>query len=199
VIFLKYLKRIGTLFLWMLPALFLGAFISVLVAQLYEHLSALFPESFPLYNVVLEKEEHEALTRLLDIIALGLTAIVGVFISLKLNNERFEYMISKTDGLYLTRDALPIYSKHFALCDLIASVLIGTAFSVSVSFIPKQFFSTGKTLATILTPLHLTVDAFGMIGASVYFSFMLIIAHFICLPSVLGFYRAKWLSGFAEG
>ena len=42
-------------------------------------------------------------------------------------------------------------------------------------------------------------EALGAVGSPIYASLFLIFSHAITLPLVLKYYRAKWLTGFAEG
>ena len=192
------LKKCFYLFLFMLPGLFIGSVICVLVTQLHNSLARLFPSVFHLYNIVLESELHALQEARLNFIALFFTALAVVFITQRYNNERFEYIITRTDGIFYLKDSLPVYLKRFALSDVIASLVVGSAFTVPIHFIPMQFFAAGSDISTMLYPFKLLTQTVGPVFAPVILTVLLLAAHAAVTPLSLLYYRAKWLSGFAE-
>ena len=195
---MKILKSCGMLFLWLIPGLFIGLVVSVIVSQGYEVLSGYFPTVFPLYDVISESELHARQTARVSLAALFITLAISVYLSLRYSNQRFEYMIKMTDGEYAIPSGMRLYSSEFLIADLIGSLLIGTVISVPVYFIPKQFFATGTIPAELLLPIYSAVAERGPVLGAAIISFMLIFAHALVLYPALAYYRAKWLTGFAE-
>jgi hypothetical protein len=193
------IRKLGNLFIFTLFGTFLGTVVSVIVTQLYNSAARLFPKTFPLYNVVLESEKHAAQEQRLSFIALLFTVILVVYVTQRFNNERFEYLITKTDGLYYMKDAIPIYAKRFYISDIISSVIVGAAFSVPIYFIPMQFFAGGTAISTLLLPFKTLTNFLGVTVGSITLVLFFTVAHVITTPIALLYYRAKWLSGFAEG
>ena len=193
------IRKLGNLFIFTLFGTFVGTVVSVIVTQLYNSAARLFPNTFPLYNVVLESEKHTAQEERLSFIALLLTVILVVYVTQRFNNERFEYLITKTDGLYYMKDAIPIYTKRFYLSDIISSLIVGAVFSMPIHFIPMQFFAAGTAISTLLLPFKTLTNFLGVTFGSITLILFFIVAHIVTTPMALLYYRAKWLSGFAEG
>lgn len=182
----------------MLAGLLIGAALRSVVNQFYDLLHGIFPETFPFYNTVLEKNLQERLETRLNLISLALTLVLTVIISQRLNNDRYEYIISKTDGIYKIDAVLPTYVSNFALSDLISSIIVGAAYTVPVAFIPKQFFGDGSLVGELLYIMRVPTEAYGTVLGSILVVLILSASHFATLSITLRYYRAKWLSGFAE-
>ena len=193
------MRKLFNLFVFTLAGTFIGAVTSVIVTQLYNSAARLFPNTFPLYNVVLEGEKHAAQEQKLSFLALFLTVIIVVYITQKFNNERFEYIITETDGIYYLKGAVPIYIKRFWLSDLISSVTVAAIFTVPIRFIPMQFFAAGTAISTLLLPYKTLTNQLGAPVGEISLILFFLIAHIVTTPSALLYYRAKWRSGFAEG
>ena len=195
----RCIKKCASLAFWMTLGLIASAFIGSLVGQIYNLLYKNFPDAFPLYNAVFDKEQYVALTHAMAIITVSLTLILTAYIAGRYNNDRFEYIITKTDGFYKIRDILKTYVCIFGIGDVISSVICGTLFTLPIYFIPTQFFSSGSPIAEFLEPMKTLTEALGAVGSPIYASLFLIFSHAITLPLVLKYYRAKWLTGFSEG
>ena len=196
---MKYAKKTGLLLLWMLIGLLLGLFISTLTMQIYELLFEYFPDAFPLYNPVFEKKKYETFTLVMAYVSVCLMFVFTVYICQRFNNDRFEYIISKTDGLYKISDVLKTYVSKFALSDVISSIITAAVFTVPIYFIPRGFFTASTFLVDLLTPFRTIVDGSGIWTCVICSAVAIIAAHAVTLPFILKFYRAKWLTGFAEG
>lgn len=196
---MKYVKKTGLLLFWMMLGLILGLLINTFAVQVYELLFEHFPEAFPLYNPVFEKAEYEAFILTVAYVSVSAMFLLTVYICQRFNNDRFEYVITKTDGLYKIPEILKTYVSKFALSDFISSVITALFFTVPIYFIPRQFFTASSFAVDLLTPLRTIVEGSGIWFAAVYAIFAIIAAHAVTLPLVLKFYRAKWLTGFAEG
>ena len=195
----RCIKKCASLAFWMTLGLIASAFIGSLVGQIYNLLYKNFPDAFPLYNAVFDKEQYVALTHAMAIITVSLTLILTAYIAGRYNNDRFEYIITKTDGFYKIRDILKTYVCIFGIGDVISSVICGTLFTLPIYFIPTQFFSSGSPISEFLEPMKTLTEALGAVGSPIYASLFLIFSHAITLPLVLKYYRAKWLTGFSEG
>ena len=192
-------KKIARLTLWMLLGLIIGAFIGTLISQIYELLFEYFPDTFPLYNPVFEKEKYDRFTLTMAFISLSLTLALTVYICQRFNNDRFEFMIAKTEGLYKIREVLRTYVDKFAASDVAESIIVALLFTVPIYFIPKGFFTKSTFIVDLLLPLRTVIDGVGITGAVLDAILALLLSHALTLPLILKFYRAKWLTGFAEG
>ena len=93
---------------------------------------------------------------------------------------------------------LKSYIYIFALGDALSSAVCGLLFSVPIYFIPKQFFGDDSLLCSMLLSFRALTNALGPILFAVCLFFAIALCHLITLPFVLKYYRAKWLSSFAE-
>lgn len=196
---MRCLKKSLSLIGFMLIGIILGIAVKSAVTELYYLLSSLMPSVFPSYSLSAERELFEALYAALDIISVALTALTMVYISLLRDNDRFEFIITKTEGLYKVPDVLRIYVYNFGISDIISCVVSGMIFTVPIHFIPSRFVHGASTVATLIAPYKTLTDLFGAVGAPTFLFSVLIVSHLISIPFALRFYRAKWLSGFAEG
>ena len=183
----------------MLLGLLIGMFFRSLVNQFYNLLHGIMPDIFPIYNSVTKKDLYERLNENLDLTAFILTVFTTVFISQRFNNDRYEYIVSKTDGKYRINEVFGLYAKSFAISDVIASLLVGLVFTVPTYFIPKQFFANGSLISELLYIVKVPTNILGVYFGSLISVVLFTAAHFVFLAPTLGYYRAKWLSGFAEG
>lgn len=196
---LRSLKKTGLLLLWMLLGLIIGVFLDTLCHGIYDLLYEYMPHLFPLYNPILNKAEYERFALAMAIISVSLTLMITVYICQRFNNDRFEFIITKTDGLYKIPGILKTYIDNFVTSDIISSVFTALVFTVPIHFIPRGFFTKSTFIVDLLLPLRTVVEGLGIAGAALYTAVAIVISHAITLPLVLKFYRAKWLTGFAEG
>jgi hypothetical protein len=135
----------------------------------------------------------------MSVISLSLALFITVYVSILTDNERYENVIGKTDGLYDVKDALPLYEHRFIIGDIAASVFSSLAITIPLYFIPERFFAL-----TILEPLTIprTVCSFAeglggsVIGAAIIVLVMLL-SHLPTLIFSLKVWRARWLTAFS--
>lgn len=195
----KCVKKTCTLFLWMLLGLIISVLAYSLLSQIYGLLYKFMPDVFPLYNPVSGKEKYENFSFAMYLLSCIVSFVLTVYLSQRFNNDRFEFIITKTDGLYKIRDILKTYVCNFGLDDVISSLVNGIVFTVPIYFIPMQFFSSGTIIAEFTEPIYRVTERLGAAGAALFASLALLLSHVLTLVPVLKFYRAKWLTGFAEG
>lgn len=159
----------------------------------YSYFSSILPSDIISSNPVSDPDAYEAYT-------LGI-ALVGTFvglwlinyISLRLDNAKFEHVISLTDGQYELAEGIKLYFKEFFVSDVIAATAIVAIVTVSAAFIPEKLmdygliivFKLGDTLNSIYYPI---------ISAVIAASFSLI-TRILSIPLALRTWRALWLSG----
>ena len=195
----KCIKNTAALFAWMLLGLVIGTLIHNLIHEIYLLLYKYMPEQFPLYSAVFDKEEYRKITNTIALISFSLSMISITYIAQRYNNDRFEFIITKTDGLYKIPTVLKIYVYNFGISDLVSSIVCGVFFTLPVCFIPSPFFSSGSVFAEFLNLSKMLSLALGAPGSVLFGVFMLIFSHAVTLVFILKHYRARWLTGFAEG
>ena len=192
------LKRVLLLFVWALVGLVLGVFVSALVGEIYAHLARWFPEVFPIYNAVLDGERYEKFSAVLDLISLVLTLFAVVYLSLRFDNKRSEWVISRTDGLFLIRDEYLPYTERYFAEDALCSLLIGLALTVPFAFIPARFLETNTVFTVILRLLYSASKALGLPLFITAVTLTILFCHLAASPLAMRVYRARWLTDFTE-
>lgn len=195
---MRIFRRCACLFLWMLCGILISPLISKTVSALYETLHIWLPGLFPTFDVVLEKDLFLKHRGRMNVFSVLLTLFITAYLSLRFNNERDEFIISKTDGLFEVKEVIPSYIKRFLVSDIVSCVIVSNLFAVPIIFIPKQFLDTDGLIASFLSQYNLCMDSFGEIGMPIFFTLSLLIMHIPALPLAIKSYRAKWLTGFAS-
>ena len=191
-------RRTYNLFLWMLLGLLTGVLIYVCLGEIYSLLKENLPTLFPTYNIVTERVLYDRAEKTVIIFSLIINLLLVVNISSKYDNGKFEYIVTKTDGIYKIPDILKTFVCKFALPDIIASIIVSAVYFIPISFIPSQFVNGGSFIASLVLPYHTVFTTFGIVGGTVFVAVFMLISHAIALYPSLRYYRAKWLSGFAE-
>ena len=197
----KYIIRTATrlgIMLAAVPLLILIAYLCTFLAEVaYDELYRYFPDTFPLYSAVEDREERELLTSRLGTVALTAALAVYVYFLLAHDNARDELTISLTDGLFRVHEVILPVTRAYIASDITASVIVGALLSLPTAFIPHGFLMGDTLPATLLRPLTCAHSIFGTVGLAFYLVFTLIILHAPALVLALRLYRARWLSGFS--
>ena len=195
---MKILRRSLWLFLWMLLGIIISPIVSGIISALYETLHLWLPDVFLKFDVVLEKEMFLAHQSRINVFSVAVTLFLTLYFSLRYNNERDEFIISVTDGLFSVKDVIPAYAKRFLLSDIVSTVIVSNLLAIPITFIPHQFLNTDGTFSLILTQYRLCMESFGEVGMTLFYTLSLLILHVPALPLALKSYRSKWLAGFAS-
>ena len=156
----------------------------------------LAPNIVPQYNQVLEKEEYEAFSKFMSMLASLLAVFSLSFTTGVFDNARYEDVITKTDGLFKMRDELVPYFKYSLPQDLIASA-IPQAFFIPLTIInySKKFL---KYFGGYLAPhIHLA-SFFTPVGTYFAIFSAAILGRIAAMPLCLSRSRALWLTSFVD-
>ena len=160
---------------------------------IYNYLNHLMPNAFPLYNPIYDPEAYEKLNKTLTVIGLFITFFFINFIALKLENKKYERMISLTDGQYLIKDGVKLYFKEFFISDIITALVLPVLITLATYFIPDSALG------------YFGLIVFGWLGYNMRLLYGLIPAVFIvalfsfagrilAIPITVKSWRAAWLS-----
>ena len=159
----------------------------------YTYLSETVPSIVDTVNPIHTPEKYE--------LYLKATATVGVliglflinYIALRLDNEKFEYIISKTDGQYRLKDGIKLYLIEFFVSDAIASTLTVCALTVGACFIPVAWLDKGLILVFQLCVS--LIEFYGPVGAVLVGILSSFVTRMMAIPFCVRTWRALWLSG----
>ena len=194
-----YIRALIRLFLWLLIS-FLLFFIAVsFMRVIYSELHMRFGDRFPTYSPVTDKEKYTEFENNLALCASGAVFFILSLISTVFDNERYEYMIKITDGLYTIKNGVPIYAKRYTAADTLASLTaILPLFLMTLISFPKTNIKFILALEEWLTgflvcPLSF-VNKFGLIFGYALSAAIIFAAK---IPSaIIGLrrWRGLWLS-----
>lgn len=164
----------------------------ICVGGIYPALARAFPSVFPTYNRVLEKEAYQSLMETVALFSGVLTVFIVEYFAGAVSNERFEYMIYKTDGMYLIKEGARLYYPRYLFPDLVATFLTVSLFQGITILIPPELresviFSFFRLCSVYATRLGLFLGI--LLQGTVYFA--------ATLPSglrAINKWRGKWLS-----
>ncbi len=157
-----------------------------------------FPDIIPNYNFVTEHEEYIGLYTTLSFIS-GIIVLFSIaYISVRFDNERMEYMITETEGMYTLRDGAMIYYPRYFKDDVIISlilplplVLLDVFLMPAISFLPDGILSL---IENIFLTTRAFTDSMDLIFAYFVMSAVCFISRIISGIRAIDVFRASWLS-----
>ena len=97
---------------------------SDVVVEIYEALAHRFPESIPVYNIILEEADYYRVHAILDAIASIPTVFLAAYLSVILNSSKRHAFFNETHGLVTFREGCRYYFKNYIVTDIIAAIFI---------------------------------------------------------------------------
>ena len=191
-------KRTAVLFVSFPLFLLAETLFFYLFEALYKNLFKYFPTAFPLYNPIFEGELYDKYLLSISLLAILAASDFTVYFTLRYDNARGEYFISRTEGFFRVKDEIKPYLIRYGLSDVIGSVFFAAVIVLPTAFIPDVFLRSDNIIAEILRVNTTAAFAIGDIRLAVNILFSFLIAHLPSVPYALSYYRAKWLTGFVE-
>ncbi len=165
---------------------------------LYPALLEWFPGFLPQYNFVNERESYERFFAFLDLLSGILAIFVSSYITIRLDNERMEYMITKTQGMYTIKEGASIYFSEYVRADLAAALAIPLPLLlVDVFIFPQLAFLPDGVLSIIemlFSPTRAFTDFLGIILSYFVMAAMMFFARCLSAYRAIDVWRVIWLS-----
>ena len=159
----------------------------------YNYLAEVMPSVVDTVNPIHTPDEYELYLKCVATVGAFIGLFLINYVSLRLDNEKFEYIITKTDGQYRMADGIKLYFGEFFKSDLIASTVAVGTLVAGAHFIPEKLLDRG--LIFIFKLGSSLIEFYGPVGAvavAVLFSF---VTRMISVPLCVRTWRALWLSG----
>ena len=122
------MKRYAISFIRYLIFYSLGFIVFLLIGYLiraaHELLSEWLPMFFESYDPIYEREKYAELGRILDTVTAAISLYTVTHLATVYDNERFEHLISKTDGFYTVREGLSIYLPRYTAPDMLSAISV---------------------------------------------------------------------------
>lgn len=167
-----------------------------LVPALYELLAYLFPGVFKVYSKIREPELYREMAKCLTVVAVSVTLLVVNYIALRVDNKRFEHMITLTDGLYTMSEGLQFYAKKFLVLDIIVALLIPPIVMIPFEFVPASFFA--RWLSLPFWCYDCLSGYFDIAEATVLLSVISLISRIVVIYPTVKVWRAMWITASVE-
>ena len=199
VIMKKYLQTILRYLIVYLLGFAAFIVIGALVSVFHNALCNWMPDVFVHYNFITEPEAAEAQRINLNFITGIITVFVLAVISVKYDNSRYEFVISKTDGFYTLREGASIYASHYLVADTLAAVLVpmttvGLVFIKITKESPKLIRQLERYLDSFIAlPLSYT-EKLGFTIGVILLALTSLLSRVAAVYSGLKRWRGVWLS-----
>lgn len=169
----------------------------VLIADIIVELAARglaewMPSLFARPNAIADPEGYESYLCSIELVTLTLTLLPVTYLSMRLDNKRFEHLIVLTEGLYTLPRALRWHLRSFWLSDIISASLPPILLTLPVFLVPEEYLS--GILGVLWCGARLS-PYFSAVWATVTVVAISLVMRLLLLPAVLRAWRASWLSG----
>ncbi len=165
----------------------------------YDLLCEWFPTVFTSYDPIYDRESYERHTKLLGLIEAFLSLYAVTHLAAVYDNERFEYLIGKTDGFYTLKEGLAVYMPRYIAVDLFAALVVPALLStLSLLTAPKGSPEWVFRIIDLAEPLlgiqNAFTDVFGAVGG---IAVLLLSSALFRIPAAyfaVKRFRGVWLS-----
>lgn len=159
----------------------------------YSYLAEVMPSVVETVNPIHTPAEYELYLKGVATVGALVALFIMNYVSLRLDNEKFEYIITKTDGQYRLVDGVKLYFGEFFKSDAIASTVAVGVLVMGAYFIPEKLLDKGLLFVFKLGVS--LIDFYGPVGAVVIAVLFSFITRIISVPLCVRTWRALWLSG----
>ena len=194
-----YIRAIIRYFCFYSLAFFAFMLLEMLIHNIYSLLSLYYPDAVPRYDEITSPEDYARLSKAISLLSSVFSIVAASFVSTHFDNERFEHIITKTDGFYKVSEGTALYLKRYLLPDSVASVLAPIpTFFLGFIALPERprglikyligFFENFVSMTGALT------GALGLVLGLFTAIFIGFLSKLILAPYAALRYRARWLS-----
>lgn len=197
---MRYLKNVFYAFLvWLCASFLMNVPAFLFGGVLYPALEDWFPGVFVEINPVTSPVEYERFETVMNLITAVLTVFLISYLCVRFDNERMEYMIRLTEGMYLRGEGCAIYYPRYLRADLMVSLLVPLPLLIGSLFLPSQL---PEALVSVLNPIinilfgftFVFTDALGYILAYILMALSLLLSRLIFGFTSLSAWQGAWLS-----
>ena len=166
------------------------------MSAVYEVLAYVMPDVFKMYSQIKEPELYRELAKCLTLTALGISIVVVNYVALRVDNKRFERMVTLTDGQYTMAEGLLLYVKEFLLSDIIVTLIIPPLVMIPFEFVPADFF--GRWLSMPFWCYDYLTGYFNIVEATVLLAVISLVSRLLIIYPTVKVWRAMWLTASVE-
>ena len=122
---MRYLKNIFyAMLLWLFAPIFMSVSSFLVGGVIYPALVDWFPTVFVEVNPITSPDEYAVFEQVINLVIAAFTVFLISYFSVRFDNERMEYMIRLTEGMYLVPEGAAIYYPRYFTADLTVALLL---------------------------------------------------------------------------
>ena len=163
------------------------------VRWVHTYLNHLMPRVFPIYNPIYDPDSYAKLEKIFNVISIFLAIFLINFIALKLDNKKYERVVSLTDGQYTLRDGLELYFREFWLSDIITALILPVSIVAATYFIPDNVLGYFGLSAIAWLGYNMRL-MYGFVPTVVIVALFSSVSRLLSIPLCVRSWRAAWLS-----
>ena len=169
------------------------------IRAFHELLCQWFPTVFTAYDPIYDRENYERQSELLGLIEALISLYTLTHLAAVYDNERFEYMIGKTDGFYTLKEGLAVFIPRYIAVDLFTALGVPALFStLSLLSAPKGSPEWVLRIIDLTEPLlsiqNAFTDFFGAVGGIAVLLFSSALFRIPAAYFAVKRFRGVWLS-----
>ena len=169
---------------------FLGSYLS---NGVFELLCIEFPTVFHSAPPFSDPEGFLRQSRILVAVSAAVATFILSYVSLSLDNKRFEFIIEKTEGRFTMRDGLLLYYREFLLADILTAALPPVILALPALLVPGEYLKYGLDFALYME--FRVFEAYPPVIGTLLLVLIGVIIRPLVAPLIVSRWRAGWLSG----
>ena len=168
---------------------------SYCVSAVLTLLSEELPRLFTIENPIKDRDAYDNQQLNIAFISGIITLYIITSLAVKYDNDRFEYMVERTEGFYTLRHGGALYARRYILPDVIISIVVpfstfGLAF-INVPDDAKRIFLRLSDYAEVFIALQRAFTE--RLGFAFGFAFLILLSLLFRIPT--GFFAIKRFRG----
>jgi len=193
---MRYVKNVYYAALgWLVMPLVAGVCSFFVTSVIFPALCQWFPHVFINYSPVLEPDKYEILSAALRIISATAAIVIYSYALVRFDNERMEYIIRKTEGMYTPGEGAVLYYPRYFYQDLAVALIIPAPLSVASFFVPEHITDYIDPVFDYLFYFgRMFTDSVGIILGILLMSSAILLTRLIAGLKSLRAWQGIWLS-----
>ena len=180
---------------WLIMPLVAGAAVFLVSSVIFPALCEWFPDSFVNYSPVSEPYEHAVQSGVLSVIAATLAIAAYSYLLVRFDNERMEYMIEKTEGMYSLGEGFAIYCPRYLAVDFVVAAVIPIPLAVASAVVPEHIVDfIDPVLDYLFSFGRMYTDYIGIVPGVSVMIFVIFITRILAGLQSLRAWQGIWLS-----
>ena len=193
---MRYVKNVFYGFLiWLAMPIIVHVPTFLLRGVLFPALCQWFPGVFVNYSPVTEPEQYAVMSTVLSTLVGVLAIFIFSYITVRYDNERMEYMIKVTEGMYRRLEGVNLYYPRYIRSDVAVAIIVPLPLIVASIFVPEQIHEYVDPIFEYLFAFGRSItDELGYIFGTLLICSSVLLTRLASGYISLGAWQSIWLS-----